>query len=31
MGNVSNKTCREDQNTYFMFNNSFYKIVPFMT
>jgi hypothetical protein len=31
MRNVSNKYCRENQNTHFMFNNFFSpKIVPFM-
>ena len=30
MGNVSNKSCRENQNTDFMFNNFFPKIAPFM-
>jgi hypothetical protein len=24
MGNVSDKTCRENQNTHFMFNNFFF-------
>jgi len=28
--NVSNKNCRENQNTHFMFNNVFFKIVPIM-
>jgi len=28
--NVSNKICRENQNTYFMFNNFFSKTVPFL-
>jgi hypothetical protein len=28
--NVSDKSCRENQNTNFMFNNFFPKIVPFM-
>jgi hypothetical protein len=28
--NVSNECCRENQNTHFMFNNFFPKIVPFM-
>jgi len=27
MRNVSDKSCRENQNTHFMFNNSFSKIV----
>jgi hypothetical protein len=31
MRNVSDKPYRENQNTYFMFNNFFTKIVPFMT
>ena len=30
MRNISNKCCRENQNTHFMFNNSFSKIVAFM-
>jgi hypothetical protein len=30
MRNVSDKSCRENQNTYFMFNNVFAKTVPFM-
>jgi hypothetical protein len=30
MRNVSDKSCRENQNTHFMFNNFFSKIVPFM-
>jgi hypothetical protein len=30
MRNVSNKSCREDQNTHFMVNNVFLKIVPFL-
>jgi len=29
MRNVSNKLCRENQNTHFMFNNFFLKIVLF--
>jgi len=29
MRNVSNKTCRENQNTHFVFCNFFQKIVPF--
>jgi len=29
MGNTSYIICREKQNTHFMLNNSFYKIVPF--
>ena len=28
MKNVLNKFCTENQNTYFMFNNFFAKIVP---
>jgi hypothetical protein len=31
MRNVSNKSCRENQNTYFMFSNFFPRVVPFMT
>jgi len=32
MRNVSEKCCRENQDTYFVFNNfSFSKIVPLMT
>jgi len=27
---VSDKSCRENQNTHFMFSNVFPKIVPFM-
>jgi len=30
MRNVSDKRCRENQNTHFMLNNFFPKIVPFM-
>jgi hypothetical protein len=30
MRNVSYKSCRENQNTYWMFNNFFPKILPFM-
>ena len=30
MRNVSDKSCRENHNTHFMFNNVFPKIVPFM-
>jgi len=30
MGNVSHKRCRENQEIYFMFNNFFPKIGPFM-
>ena len=30
MRNVSDKICRENQNTHFIFNNFFPKIVPFM-
>jgi len=29
MRNVPDKSCRENQNTHFMFSNSFSKIVPF--
>ena len=30
--NAADKSCRENQNTYFMFNNFFFsKIVPFTT
>ena len=29
MRNVSDKSCRENQNTNFVFSNSFSKIVPF--
>jgi len=28
--NVSDKCCREDQNTHFVFSNIFPKIVPFV-
>jgi len=28
--NISGKCCRENQNTHFMFNNSFSRVVPFM-
>jgi hypothetical protein len=28
--NVSDKNCRENQNTHFMFNKGFPKIVPFV-
>ena len=28
--NVVDKSCRKNQNTHFMFNNLFPKIVPFM-
>ena len=28
MRNVSDKSCRENQNTHFMFNNVFFNIVP---
>jgi hypothetical protein len=31
MRNISDKSCREDQNTHFIFNNFFPKIVPFMS
>jgi hypothetical protein len=30
MRNVSDIICRENQNTHFMFNDVFSKIVPFM-
>jgi len=31
MRNISHKSCRENQNTHFMFNDIFFpKIVPFM-
>jgi hypothetical protein len=30
MTNVSDKCCRKSQNTHFLFNNFFSKIVPFM-
>jgi len=30
MENVLGKSCRENQNTHFTFNNFFSKIVPFM-
>ena len=30
MRNVSDKCCRENQNTHFVFNNVFPEIVPFM-
>jgi len=30
MRNVSDKSCRENQNTHFVFCNFFSKIVPFM-
>jgi len=30
MRNVSHKSCTESQNTHFMFNNFFPKVVPFM-
>ena len=29
MRNVSNKSCRKNQNTHFVFSNSFPRIVPF--
>jgi len=31
MRNVSDKNCTESQNTYFMINNCFHKIVPLMS
>ena len=30
MRNVSDESCRENQNTHFVFSNCFSKIVPFM-
>jgi hypothetical protein len=30
MKNISDKRCRENQNTQFMFNNLFSKTLPFM-
>jgi len=30
MKNFSEKNCKENQNTHFMFNNYFSKIMPFM-
>jgi len=30
MRNISDKSCRENQITHFMFHNFFTKIVPFM-
>jgi len=30
MRNISDKICRENQNTYFMFKTFFSKIVPFI-
>jgi len=30
MGNVSDKICRENQNTHFVGSNFFSQIVPFM-
>jgi hypothetical protein len=30
IGICSNKNCRENQNTHFMFNNLFHEAVPFM-
>jgi hypothetical protein len=30
MGSVWDKSCRENQNTHFLFNNFFLKIMPFM-
>ena len=30
MRNVSDKSCTQNQNTHFMFNNNFPKVVPFM-
>jgi len=31
MRNIFRQSSRENQNTHFMFNNAFPKIVPFMT
>jgi len=30
MSNVSDESCRENQNSYFMFKNIFFKIMSFM-
>jgi len=30
MRNISDKNCRENQNTYFVFSNFFPKILPFL-
>jgi len=30
MRNVSDKNCRENENTHFVFSNCFSKLVPFM-
>jgi len=30
MRTVSDKTCRENQNTYFVFNNFILEIMPFI-
>jgi hypothetical protein len=30
MKNISDKGCRENQNTHFMFNNFFLKSMPFV-
>jgi len=30
MGNDSDKSCRENQNTHFMFNQFIFEIVPFI-
>jgi len=30
MRNISGKSCKANQNTHFMFNNIFPKMVPFM-
>ena len=30
MRNVADKSCTENRNTHFMFNNIFPKIIPFM-
>jgi len=31
MTNLSDKICRGNQNTYFIFNDIFLKIIPFIT
>jgi len=30
MRNISDKSCRENQNTHFVYNSCYTKIVPFM-
>jgi len=30
IGNISDKSCGENQNTHFVFNNFFPKVVPLM-